>query len=88
VFEQFKENIHLTGETYTTARRGLRSGFNAFRNTPKFQKAMWMSIIGAIVVSSIAAAFSIPWYYQVVLVIGIVVFPLWVWAGRADDTNS
>lgn len=87
MFEQFKENIQLTGETYTTARRGLRSGFATFKKAPKFRKALWMSIIGAIVVSSIAGAFSVPWYYQVILVIGIVVFPLWLWAGRPDATN-
>lgn len=32
MFEQFKENIRLTGETYTAARQGFKSGFEAFKN--------------------------------------------------------
>jgi hypothetical protein len=87
MFEQFRENIRLTGETFTAARHGFKSGIDTFDKAPRFKKAVWMSIIGAVVVSSITSEFSVPWYYQAILVLGIVVFPLCVWAGRTNHAD-
>ena len=82
MFKQFKENIQLTGETYTAARRGFKSNVEAFKNAPRFKKSIWMSIVGAIAVSAIASKYSVPWYYEAVLVLGLVILPLWLWAGK------
>lgn len=88
MFDQFKENIRLAGETYNAARHGLKSGIESFKNAPRAKKGLWISIIGAIAVSSVASNFSVAWYYQAALVIGLVILPLWVWMERGDSTPS
>ena len=87
MFEQFKENIRLTGETYAAARQGSRSAFEAFKNAPRFKKGLWMSFVGTIILTSIASKYSVPWYYQAVLVITFVLLPLRLWVGRTEPTD-
>ena len=87
MFEQLKENIRLAGETHAAARQGLRSVLDRFENAPRLKQAMWMCILGAIVVPAIASHFSIPWYYQIILVLGIVIIPLRVWVRKADTKD-
>ncbi len=82
MFEQFKENIQLTGERYGEARREIRSGVFRFKSSPRQKKALWIAILAGLAVSSVASGFSVPWYYQVLLVIGIVLVPLWVWEDK------
>lgn len=68
MFEQFKENIRLTGETYVTAKEQFRSGWETFKTSPA-KKAAWCSALGAIVVTTITSRLAIPWYYQVAFVV-------------------
>ncbi len=88
MFEQFKENIELAGETSISVRRGFRSGFDAIKNAPRARKALWLSVVGAILVNSIADSISVAWFYKVVLVIVIVVLPLSIWVASADGKDS
>jgi membrane protein YdbS with pleckstrin-like domain len=74
LFEQFKENLSLAGETAKTGRVGLKSARAAWRNATPTRRAVWLLVPTAIVVSAVAEHFSVPWYHEVagmlVLVVG------------------
>lgn len=85
MFEQFKENLKSTSETSVNAREELSSALQRFKNLPRSKQGMWISIVGAIFVVALASYLSIAWYYQYVLVLGIVAFPSSIWVENANS---
>ena len=88
MFEQFRENIRLTGETYIAAKQGSKSVLEGFKNASRPRKALWISILVAITLPSILSKYSVPWYYQALLVFALVILQLWLWIGKTSDNTQ
>jgi membrane protein YdbS with pleckstrin-like domain len=73
LFEQFKENLSLAGETAKGAREGFKSGQAAWRNAPPMKRAVWLLVPTAMAVSAVAEHFSVPWYYEAAGMLALVV---------------
>jgi protein-S-isoprenylcysteine O-methyltransferase Ste14 len=84
LFEQFKENLSLARETTKTAREGLKSAQAAWRKATPAQRAVWLVVPTAIVLSAVADHFSVPWYYDLAM---IVLFGLGWWMRAAMRRN-
>jgi hypothetical protein len=88
MFEQFKENIRLTGETYVAAKKQFRGAREAFKTAPRFKKLGWEIALGAILITAVTSRFAIPWYYQVASVVFIAAIALMVGYRSAHRTDS
>jgi protein-S-isoprenylcysteine O-methyltransferase Ste14 len=75
LFEQFKENLSLAGET---PREGLKSAQAAWRNATPTKRAVWLLVPTVIVVSAVAEHFSVPWYYEAAGILVLVVGSSWL----------
>lgn len=73
VFEQFKENLSLAREFTGTVRDGLRSAQAAWRKATPDKRAIWLLVPAVIVVNAVAEHFSAPWYYEVAVLVLVVV---------------
>ena len=73
LFEQFKENVSLAREFTGTVREGWRSGQAAWRKATSDKRAIWLLVPTVIAVSAITEHFSTPWYYQLALMLFVVV---------------
>lgn len=79
MFEQLKENIELAGDSCTQASAQIKASLEALKRAPRFKKAAWLSVIGAIVVGTSASCFSLVWYKTAALILILVVVPLGAW---------
>jgi hypothetical protein len=73
LFEQFKENLSLAREFTGTVRDGWNSGQAAWRKATSDKRAIWLLVPTVIAVSAVAEHFSKPWYYELALMLLVVV---------------
>jgi len=72
LFEQFKENLSVAREFTGTVRDGWNSGQAAWRKATSDKRAIWLLVPSVIAVGAVAEHFSTPWYYELVLMLLVV----------------
>jgi hypothetical protein len=72
-----KENLSLARENTETAREGLWSAQAAWRKATPTKRAVWLLVPTAIVVSAVTEHFSVPWYYEVAMLV-VVLLGSWM----------
>jgi hypothetical protein len=69
LFEQFKENLRLAKEFGETARAGLRSAQESWRQANATKRAFWLLVPATIVITAVSDHFSVPWYYDAAVLV-------------------
>jgi Flp pilus assembly protein TadB len=82
VFEQFRENIRLSRDTYKEARDALKSVRETVNRAEPLKRGLWVAMLGGVVFGNVASYLSIAWYYQAALVLALVLFPVEIWLRR------
>ena len=78
MFEQFRENLGLAKETAGVAGESLKSAQVAWRKATPMKRALWLLVPTIVVVNAISEHFSVPWYYEAVGMLLLVVAGSWM----------